>query len=129
MTQAEQLAHDQWVATMVMQVIVNVGMPLLVLGLLVFACWVLFSRAQADEKFDFSEIFRDDAGGKVSMTQVLKILGFSVHSFLSVVAMLIYPSEATTVLITFGGTWGPTSVALDFIKRKWPAPADPKEAP
>ena len=119
MTNAEQLAHDQWVGSLVMQVLVGVAIPLMVFVAMCFAFWVLLSRAQADPDYDIAQIFRDESG-KVSMTQILKGGAFLLSGLATVIIIVTIPNSATEALITFSGTWGPTAVALEFVKRKWP---------
>jgi len=103
-----------------MQLLVGVVMPLIVLGILVAGSWVLLSRAQSANDFDISQIFREDVTGKVSMTQMLK-LGAFVFSVLGMIIIIVtLPADAIAALVTFSGTWGPTAVALEFVKRKWP---------
>lgn len=119
MTSAEQLAHDQWVGALVMQVLVGVVIPLAVFAAMCAAFWFLLARAQADPNFDIAEIFREE-GGKVSMTQILKGGAFLLSGLATVIIIVTIPNSATEALITFSGTWGPTAVALEFVKRKWP---------
>lgn len=116
MTEAE---HAAWLTSLVTSIGVNVLLPLVMLGLMVWLFWVLLARAQSDPQFDIATIFRDD-GGKVSMTQVLKLAAFGVHAFMSIIVIVTSPQESGTVLSVFAGTWGPVTAALEFIKRKWP---------
>jgi len=120
MTHAEQLAHDQWVGALIMQLIVSVAIPLLVFGALCGCFWFLLSRAQQDKMFDIAEIFRDDATGKVSMNQMLKGGGFVFHTVGTIIVIVTLPNEALAAVGIYGGTWGPAGVAMEIVKRKWP---------
>lgn len=126
MTAAEQLAHDQWVGALVMQVLVGVVVPLLVFFALCWAFWILLTRAQRDltNKFEIADIFRDETTGKTSMTQVLKGGGFVFHTVATIIVIAVVPADALGAAIAYGGTWGPTAVGLEFIKRRWPTKAD-----
>jgi hypothetical protein len=105
-----------------MQLIVGVAVPLLVFLALCGCFWFLLTRAARDPSFKIAEIFRDDATGKVSMTQILKGGGFVFHTVGTIIVIATIPADALGVLAIYGGTWGPTAMGLEFIKRKWPTP-------
>jgi hypothetical protein len=117
----EQLAHNQWLGALVMQLLVSVALPTLAFIALCGCFWVLLTRAQRDERFDIADIFRDELG-KVSMTQVLKGGAFVFHTLVTIIIVVTLPAAAEFASVVYGGTWGPTSVALELVKRKYPTP-------
>jgi hypothetical protein len=119
---AEQLAHEQWLGALVMQLLVSVALPTLAFIALCGCFWILLTRAQRDERFDIAEIFRDDTTGKVSMTQILKGGAFVFHTLVTIIIVVTLPAAAEVASALYGGTWGPTAVALEIVKRKYPTP-------
>jgi hypothetical protein len=103
-----------------MQVIVGVVVPLLVFAALSGCFWFLLSKAQRDPNFDISQVFRED-GGKVSMSQVLKGGGFVFHTMATIIVIATIPADALLATVAYGGTWGPVGVAMELVRRKWPA--------
>ena len=99
---------------------VGVAIPLLILGLMVFAIWMLLGRAQADPDFDIAQILRDVDTNKVSMTQTLKLGSFAASTFVLVVVVFALPNLLLETFIAYLGTWGLTTMGTQFINRKWP---------
>jgi len=99
-------------------------LPTLFFVALCAAFWFLLSKAQEDPDFDIAQVFRDDATGKVSMTQILKGGSFVFHTLATVIIVVTIPAEAVTATTIYGGTWGPTALALELMKRKLPTPGD-----
>jgi hypothetical protein len=123
-----------WFVSLVTGTVLNSFVPLTILGFMVIAFWSLMVRAEAIEGFTISDILRDETG-KVSMSQVLKLGAFLFMSFAYIVVIYAHPDKIEEMSIIYGGTFGPTVAALEFIRRKWPtpvpavAPAQPQPQP
>lgn len=115
-----------WFVSLITGALLNSFIPLFILGGMVFAFWLLMERAQRDAAFEISDILRDDAGN-VSMTQMMKLGAFLFMSFGYTVVIYAHPDKLLEMSIIYGGTFGPTVTALEFIKRKWPAAAGGKD--
>lgn len=106
---------------------IGVIVPLLILGLMVVAAWVLLSRANRDPTFNVVDVFRDE-NQKVSSERVLLFATWGSSTWALAVVIFAMPQHTVDVMLIYMGAWGTNNAAKAFFRSKYPAP-DQKEPP
>jgi hypothetical protein len=97
-------------------VTISVIIPLLILGLMVFAAWVLMARAQRDKNFNIAEVFKDERD-KVSSERVMLLATWASSTWALAVVMFAMPQHTVEVLGIYMGVWGVNN-AVKFVAAK-----------
>jgi len=115
-----------YLAALASSLTIGVIIPLMILGLMVFAAWILLSRAQASKDFNIADVLKDEAG-KVSSDRLTLLATWGASTWLLSVVVFALPQHVVEAYAIYLGVWGPVAAAKSFFRHKYGVPTAPEK--
>lgn len=114
----------EYTQALLSSVTIGVIVPLLILGGLAWAIWVLVARAARTDGFRLADMLVDESG-KASSSRMITFGTWAVSSWALAVVVFSMPNLLVEALVTYLVFWsgGPTAKAI--AETKWGQPKEP----